>query len=167
MRYSFTTPLQKSIISRSTKIWICLLLLSVVMIYAYGKYINDKTNTLNLAMQVIESNIDKQNKNIDRLKYEMNFNDVNINYNKGFESALLKVFALIPDQVTITYLSLEEKRLVLKGTTPTQQVYSFYLGTSLKTIFDKSNVDFIPLTNGWFNFTSISTLDDDTNKAVK
>lgn len=167
MRYSFTTPLQKSIISRSTKIWICLLLLSVVMIYAYGKYINDKTNTLNLAMQVIESNIDKQNKNIDRLKYEMNFNDVNINYNKGFESALLKVFALIPDQVTITYLSLEEKRLVLKGTTPTQQVYSFYLGTSLKTIFDKSNVDFIPLTNGWFNFTSISTLDDDTNKAIK
>lgn len=167
MRYSFTTPLQKSIISRSTKIWICLLLLSVVMIYAYGKYINDKTNALNLAMQVIESNIDKQNKNIDRLKYEMNFNDVNINYNKGFESALLKVFALIPDQVTITYLSLEEKRLVLKGTTPTQQVYSFYLGTSLKTIFDKSNVDFIPLTNGWFNFTSISTLDDDTNKAIK
>lgn len=167
MKYSFTKPLPKSIVSRSTKIWICLFLLSIIIIYTYGIYLNSKIDTLNAARQTIESNIDSKNKDISRLKYELSLNSINESYNKGLKSAVLKLFALIPDQVTITYMSLEEKSLVLKGTTPTQQVYSFYLGTPLKTIFDKSNVDFIPLTNGWFNFTSISTLGDDSSKARK
>lgn len=167
MRYSFTPALPKSIISHLTKIWIFYILLSVAVIYVYGIYLNIQVKILDTTRQTTESNIDSQdsdidntNKNIARLQYELDLNKTNQNYNEELRNAILKLFALIPDQITITNMQLEEKRLVLKGITPTQQIYSFYLGTPLKSIFSKSNVDYFPLSNGWFNFTSISTIED-------
>ena len=116
--------------------------------------------------QITEDNMDAQdekisiiNKNTEQLQYEINLEQINKNYNYELQNALSKLFDLIPDQITITQISLEEDKLILKGITPTREIYSFLLQAPLKSIFTTSRVDFFPLPNGWFNFTSISTLD--------
>ncbi|RDU65507.1 hypothetical protein [Helicobacter sp. MIT 14-3879] len=166
MKYSFTSPLPKSIISHLTKIWIFYILLSVVIIYMYGIYLHIQIDALTTTQQHSEADINAQdsyidmlNSNIERLRYEINLDSTNNKYNNELKNALLKLFTLIPDQITITYISLEEKKLVIKGITPTRETYSFLLQAPLKSVFTTSRVDFFPLQNGWYNFTSISTLE--------
>ncbi|RAX54955.1 hypothetical protein CCY99_02090 [Helicobacter sp. 16-1353] len=168
MRYSFTSPLPKSIISRLTKIWIFYIILSVMIVYLSGLYLNIERNTLRSNMEIAESNINTQDEqiakiqaDINRLQYELNLDNTNKFYNSELKSALLKLFELIPNQITITQISLEEKRLVLKGITPSREIYSFLLQAPLKSIFTTSRVDFFPLPNGWYNFTSISVLKEE------
>ena len=118
---------------------------------------------LNNNIQDIENNMNIQdkkialiNKNIERLKYEANLDNINKNYNNAVQQSLLNLFALIPDQITITQIKLEEEKLTLKGITPTRELYSFLLQAPLRSIFTTSRVDFFTLTNGWFYLTSIS-----------
>ena len=125
---------------------------------------------LNNNAQIVENNMKKKkkkialiNKNIERLKYEANLDNINKNYNNEVQQSLLNLFTLIPDQITITQIKLEEEKLTLKGITPTRELYSFLLQAPLRSIFTTSRVDFFPLPNGWFNFTSISVL----NKEAK
>ncbi len=166
MKYSFTNSLPKSIISNITKIWIFCTILSVAIIYLFGIYLNAQKNTLQITTQSTKINIDsiykkasKIKADIDRLDYEITLDTINKNYSNELQNALIKLFALIPDQITITYIELEEKRLVLKGITPSREIYSFLLQSPLKSVFTTSRVDFFPLPNGWYNFTSISILD--------
>ena len=166
VRYSFTAPRPKSIVSKLSKIWIFYTILSVVIIYIGGIYLRIETNIFQSDTQITEDNMDAQdekisiiNKNTEQLQYEINLEQINKNYNYELQNALSKLFDLIPDQITITQISLEEDKLILKGITPTREIYSFLLQAPLKSIFTTSRVDFFPLPNGWFNFTSISTLD--------
>ncbi len=166
VRYSFTAPRPKSIVSKLSKIWIFYTILSVAIIYIGGIYLRIETNIFQSDTQITEDNMDAQdekisiiNKNTEQLQYEINLEQINKNYNYELQNALSKLFDLIPDQITITQISLEEDKLILKGITPTREIYSFLLQAPLKSIFTTSRVDFFPLPNGWFNFTSISTLD--------
>lgn len=170
VRYSFTTPQPKYIISKLTKIWIFYMIVSVIIVYFGGIYLKIEVNMLDNNIQIVENNMNIQdkkialiNKNIERLKYEVNLDNINKNYNNEVQQSLLNLFALIPDQITITHIKLEEEKLTLKGITPTRELYSFLLQAPLRSIFTTSRVDFFPLPNGWFNFTSISVL----NKEVK
>lgn len=166
VRYSFTAPRPKSIVSKLSKIWIFYTIISVAIIYIGGIYLRIETNIFQSDTQITEDNMDAQdekisiiNKNTEQLQYEINLEQINKNYNYELQNALSKLFDLIPDQITITQISLEEDKLILKGITPTREIYSFLLQAPLKSIFTTSRVDFFPLPNGWFNFTSISTLD--------
>lgn len=170
VRYSFTTPQPKYIVSKLTKIWIFYVIVSVIIVYFGGIYLKIEVNMLNNNVQIVENNMNIQdkkialiNKNIERLKYEANLDNINKNYNNEVQQSLLNLFALIPDQITITQIKLEEEKLTLKGITPTRELYSFLLQAPLRSIFTTSRVDFFPLPNGWFNFTSISVL----NKEAK
>ena len=170
VRYSFTTPQPKYIVSKLTKIWIFYMIVSVIIVYFGGIYLKIEVNMLNNNAQIVENNMNIQdkkialiNKNIERLKYEANLDNINKNYNNEVQQSLLNLFALIPDQITITQIKLEEEKLTLKGITPTRELYSFLLQAPLRSIFTTSRVDFFPLPNGWFNFTSISVL----NKEAK
>lgn len=167
VRYSFTTALPKYIVSKLTKIWLFYIILSLGMIYAAGLYLNAEKSTLFNNARLTEDDIAlrdddiaKIQADIDRLNFETELNASNRRYNAELQGALLKLFGLIPDQITITYMHLEEKRLVLKGITPTREIYSFLLQAPLRSIFTTSRVDFYPLSNGWYNFTSVSVLED-------
>lgn len=167
MKYSFTQPFPKSIISYLTKIWLFYIILSVGMIYLNGIYLNIKADTFKATKNMLDTQIDTQDENINtvnihtnRLNYELKLDNLNKYYNNELKDAIIKLFSLIPDQITITYIELEEKKLVLKGITPSRETYSFLLQAPLKSIFNTSKVDYFPLPNGWYNFTSISTLDE-------
>lgn len=165
MRYSFTQPLPKSIISRLTKVWVFYIALSVGIVYLYGIYLNLQKYALRSNMNLTEMSIDSSDsetaqvtRHIERLKYEANLYNLNKTYTDELRIALTKLFDLIPDQITITQITLEENRLVLKGITPSREIYSFLLASPLKSVFTTSSVNYFPLPNGWYNFTSISTL---------
>lgn len=169
MRYSFTSPLPKSLISQLTKIWIFYIVLSVGIVYLTGIYLSIERDTLKNNTQLTESSINAQDEqiikiktDINRLEYELNLDNINKFYNDELREALIKLFGLIPDQITITQINLEEKKLTLKGITPTREVYSFLLQAPLKSIFTTSSVNFFPLPNGWYNFTSISVLKEES-----
>ncbi len=166
IRYSFTTARPKSIISKLSKIWVFYTILSVAIIYIGGSYLKIETSIFQSNIHIIEDNMDTQdakisviNTNTEQLKHEINIDKINKNYNYELQNALNKLFDLIPDQITITQILLEENKLILKGITPTREIYSFLLQAPLKSIFTTSRVDFFPLPNGWFNFTSISVIE--------
>ena len=171
MRYSFTTANPKSVISRLTKIWIFYILLSTIIIHVFGIYLKIQREAILESMKYSQQNIEVKDKdtdtirkNIDRLEYEVNLDNMNTKYNSELKDALNNLFKLIPDQITITQMIVDEKRLTLKGTTPTREVYSFLLQVPLKSIFTTSKVDFFPLENGWYNFTSVSEIKEYNNE---
>lgn len=166
MKYSFTQPLPKSIISHLTKIWIFYIALSVGIIYAYGIYLNYQINTVKSLSQISSVDMNTQdefinltNENMRQMQYEIDLDSLNKTYNSDVYVALSKLFDIIPNQITINYIELQEKALILKGITPTREEYKFLLEAPLKSAFTKSNADFFALPNGWHNFTSISTVD--------
>lgn len=166
MKYSFTQPLPKSIISHLTKIWIFYIALSVGVIYAYGIYLNYQIKTVKSLAQMSSVDINAQdefinltNENMRQMQYEIDLDTINKTYNNDVNIALSKLFEIIPDQITINYIQLQENALTLKGITPTREAYAFLLEAPLKSTFSKSRADFFALPNGWYNFTSISTVD--------
>lgn len=167
MKYSFTPPLQKSIISHLTKIWIFYIFLSLGIIYGYGVYLDlqvttIKANTKNSGGDITEYDafINATNENVSLLQYEIDLDTLNKNYNSDVNLATTKLFDIIPDQITINYIMLEENKLTIKGITPTREAYAFLLEAPLRSTFTKSRADFFALPNGWFNFTSINTVEE-------
>lgn len=163
MRYSFTEALPKSVISKLAKIWIFYLVLSVIIIYAAGIYLTMQKNVVIINTRSIENAIENREKqienirsNYDRLNEEIDLNKLNTEYNNKVRNALSNLFEFIPDQITITQIIMEDKKLTIKGITPSRELYSFLMQAPLRSIFNTSKVDFFPLQNGWFNFTSIS-----------
>ena len=163
MRYSFTEALPKSIISKLAKIWIFYLVISVIIIYGAGIYLTMQKNVVIINTRSIENAIENREKqienirsNYDRLNEEIDLNKLNTEYNNKVRSALSNLFEFIPDQITITQIIMEDKKLTIKGITPSRELYSFLMQAPLRSIFNVSKVDFFPLQNGWYNFTSIS-----------
>lgn len=166
MKYSFTPPLQKSIISHLTKIWLFYIFLSLGIIYGYGVYLNYQITSIKAKTQSSGTDITEHdnfinttNENVRLLQYEINLDSTNNRYNDDVNLATAKLFDIIPDQITINYIMLEEDKLTLKGITPTREAYAFLLEAPLKSTFTKTRADFFALPNGWFNFTSISTVE--------
>ncbi len=168
MKYSFTAPQPKSIISHLTKIWLFYLVLSLFIIYCYGIYLQYRISafiataqTSNIEIDTQDAGLDNMNAAMDRLRYQIALDSQNKAYNNDLTIAVTKLFDIIPDQITINYLQLEPDKLTLKGITPTRENYKFLLEAPLKSTFTKSRADFFALPNGWYNFTSISTVGDE------
>ncbi len=167
MKYSFTPPLQKSIISHLTKIWIFYILLSLGIIYGYGVYLQLQMTTIKAHATQSGGNITQHDafinatsENVRLLQYEIDLDSTNRTYNNDVNLALTKLFDIIPDQITVNYILLEETKLTIKGITPTREVYAFLMEAPLKATFTQTRADFFALPNGWFNFTSISTVSE-------
>ena len=164
MKYSFTQPLPKSIISHTTKIWIFYILLSIGIIYGYGIYLNYQISTINSHANLSSTDITQSdeainelNEKLRKMRYEAQIDTDNKTHNADVAGALGRIFDLVPNQITINYVELQENTLTIKGITPTREAYAFLLEAPLRSAFHKSRADFYALPNGWFNFTSIST----------
>lgn len=78
--------------------------------------------------------------------------------NNMLKDSVENLFDLIPEQITLNKIQMEQYQLTLYGTTPSKQIYTFLLEVPLRSIFNQSRADFYMLPNGWYNFVSISKL---------
>ncbi|WP_235605098.1 hypothetical protein [Campylobacter fetus] len=66
----------------------------------------------------------------------------------------------MPDAITLNDVYIDTNSLIVKGLTPTKDVYKLLLEAPLKSIFNSSSTTFYQLENGWFNFVSINKMDN-------
>ena len=78
--------------------------------------------------------------------------------NNMLKDSVENLFDLIPEQITLNKIQMEQYQLTLYGTTPSKQIYTFLLEVPLRSIFNQRRADFYMLPNGWYNFVSISKL---------
>lgn len=167
MRYSFTPPLPKSSISKLTKIWIFYFILTSTIFYFAGIQLELQRNNLNIELQIIESNIkDSQEEQakialtIERLEFEKNILKEDIKHNEDLILTINHLLDLIPPQITLSSIELSEHKLTIKGVTPTREAATLLLTAPLRSYFNTSEANFLERPDGWFNFTSISVLDN-------
>lgn len=70
------------------------------------------------------------------------------------------IFAIIPDQVTLTKVEISQNCLVLYGQTPSKELYNLHLAPALKSIFTTSETSFSKSPNGGMKFISVNKLDN-------
>ncbi|WP_279127829.1 hypothetical protein, partial [Helicobacter winghamensis] len=80
--------------------------------------------------------------------------------NTLLKESVENLFGLIPEQITLNKIQMEQYQLTLYGTTPSKQIYTFLLEVPLRSIFHQSRADFYMLPNGWYNFVSVSKLEE-------
>lgn len=161
--YSFIRPQKKHIISKLSKIWIFYSIASVAVLAAYIGVVESQK----LYMQIqTEENIQRKHnyenqialaqKELATSQDKSAFAEQIQAQNARITKTILNLFDLTPDQITLNSIEMQTDRLILKGVTPSKEIYSFLLEAPLRSIFHESRVDFFPLANGWFNFVSVS-----------
>lgn len=168
--YSFIQPKAKSIFRRFTKFWLFYILLMIVCIGVFDRFLETRIDgkqyevvDMDDQTKEVSEKITATKEYIARLVYEQNtvaLIDEKIggvkSTNQRFRSGFERLVNLIPAQITLKSIRIDERKLELKGITPSEEVYKFLLEAPLKASFDESRVDFFPLVNGWFHFTSVS-----------
>lgn len=66
------------------------------------------------------------------------------------------LFALVPDSIYLNETEIYKNKLVLKGYTPSKEIYNYLLLPPLKSIFTETKTWFFPMDNGWYRFVSES-----------
>ena len=161
--YSFIRPQKKNIISKLSKIWIFYILASVAIMVGYMGVV--EAEKLYMTIQTEENIARKQEyqAQIARAQAELGIaqdqsafaNQIQAQ-NARITKTILSLFDLTPDQITLHSIEMHRDRLIIKGVTPSKEIYNFLLEAPLRSIFNESRVDFFPLANGWFNFVSVS-----------
>ncbi|WP_066387323.1 hypothetical protein [Helicobacter himalayensis] len=169
--YSFIQPKTKSILKKLTKVWILFMVLAVLCIAGFYVLLNFQIYQKQNELTLIETHTHKLDLGIiaakdylNRLQFEQskttriveNLDSQVIPSNKRYREGFERLLALIPAQITLRSLKIDNDYLELRGITPSKEVYVFLLQAPLKANFDESRVDFFPLANGWFNFVSVS-----------
>lgn len=163
MKFSFLTPKPKYIFAKITKIWIMYIIFSMIIIFGflivlkYQTYLSQKKeHDYQLKQIYYQQEISKLESYYSRIVYESNLAKARQTSNFMVRDAVINLFNIIPDQITTTYIEVGSNSLIIKGVTPSKEVFKFLLQDPLKAIFGKSAVSFFALSDGWYRFVSIS-----------
>ena len=165
--YSFIKPQKKHILNLFNKIWI-FLIISVVLIFAAVNFaIAFKNQTLRNETQMLKQNIEQTKQRINQadelaelLKQRRDVAAQIASSNALLKQSVRNLLDLVPQSITLEEISMDENSLVVKGTTPSRDVFNMLLATPLKSIFSTSNTSFYQLPNGWLNFISTNKTDN-------
>ncbi len=98
--------------------------------------------------------------NYDTLKEELAFAIEIKTSNTLLKDNIANIFAIIPDQVTLTKIEVSQNCLVLYGETPSKELYNLHLTPALKSIFTTSETAFSKMSGGGVKFISINKLEN-------
>ncbi len=99
-------------------------------------------------------------KNKARIEYELQaVKDSQID-NVLMRDSLENLLNIIPEQITLSLVQIQNGMLIIKGNTPTKELFIFLLQDPLKAIFGESKVNFTELSNGSYDFTSQNKAND-------
>lgn len=167
MPYSFIQPKPKPLIFQDTKIWLTFigLALSILISFHYMLVLQISLAKDDIKLHTFkEANSKDQissiKNNIEELHVKVNFAQ-NINSNNiVIKDSIENLFDLIPKKITLTKIQMSKNSLTIQGRTPNKDTYRFLLAVPLKSIFEKSTVNFYLTDNGWYKFTSISSFEN-------
>lgn len=161
MTYSLLKPKKKPIFSLFSKIWIGFIALVLCALIGANLYIQhenlgllDDLEEINSQYALIVSNIHKTNEKIATLTTQKNLANAIYASNLLLKQSIKNLFDLVPDSVTLSEVYSDNSTLIIKGITPTRDVFNLLLGAPLRSIFSTSNTTFHQAPNGWLNFIS-------------
>jgi hypothetical protein len=171
--YSFTKPRKKEAFSYETKLLFALfhttlmilLIIEFVLNYKIWTY-QDKTKDYKTKNYDLKLNIKKNKNKIFQINEQKILYDDLMTNNLFLKDSIKNLFDLVPDKITLESARMSEKKLILKGITPTKEVYKYLLLAPLESIFHHTYTSYYQQENGWFMFESTSTLEleEETNE---
>jgi hypothetical protein len=174
VKYSFSTPRPKRVISGEIGLALFFFMISIVMVMiAYG-FLAYKTHQFNEQHKAFGQNIDQQEhlkreteRRITIIESEVKKSEQIATNNTVMKESIRNLFDLVPDTITLTRAILDKDSLVLYGETPNKEAYEFMLQAPLKSIFHRTYTSFYPIENGWYNFVSTNYLEEETIAEVQ
>lgn len=165
MNYSFTQPSKKTFLKKVSRIWWGYILLTLFIFVGFvailkiqGHYMQQKTQVASHIQQSLLDEIKDIQEQLLSEQEKVQFAEYITHQNTLLKESVENLFDLIPEQITLNKIQMEQYQLTLYGTTPSKQIYTFLLEVPLRSIFHQSRADFYMLPNGWYNFISVSKL---------
>ncbi len=164
--YSFIKPQKKPIFSLFSKIWMLFISTVVLLFAAVNLFVELKSSSLRNETQISkqkQDQIKEQIKQTDELtallKQRRDSANEILASNAVLKQSVRNLLDLVPSSITLNEIAMDKNSLVVKGTTPSRDVYNMLLATPLKSIFNTSNTSFYQLDSGWLNFISTNKTD--------
>ena len=164
--YSFIKPQKKPIFSLFSKIWMLFISTVVLLFAAVNLFVELKSSSLRNETQISkqkQDQIKEQIKQTDELtsllKQRRDSANEILASNAVLKQSVRNLLDLVPSSITLNEIAMDKNSLVVKGTTPSRDVYNMLLATPLKSIFNTSNTSFYQLDSGWVNFISTNKTD--------
>ncbi len=165
MNYSFTPPGKKTILKKVSRIWWGYIFLTLFIFAGFVAILKVQEYFMQQNKEIAISTQKKTLQEIKDLQEYLIIEQEKVQFESHItaQNTLLKdsiknLFDLIPEQITLNKIQMEQYQLTLYGTTPSKQIYTFLLEVPLRSIFHQSRADFYMLPNGWYNFVSKSKL---------
>jgi len=165
--YSFIKPRKKPFFDLFSKFWLLLIATSVLLFAIVNLVVELKSNSLLSDAQISrqkQAQTKEQIRQTDELTALLKQRRDSANEiaasNAVLKQSLRNLLDLVPSSITLHEISMDKNSLIVKGTTPSRDVYNMLLATPLKSIFNTSNTSFYQLDNGWLNFVSTNKTDN-------
>ncbi|EAJ6150567.1 MULTISPECIES: hypothetical protein [Campylobacter] len=172
MRYSLIKPKTKPIFNLFTRIWIYFTSISVALIFllfiilVFKNYStrlqldNKKEELIQTITQINAGKIKYKELLRQNDKVELILGSLTKENREGKNKTLLKsiqnLFALVPKDISLDEVLMENNSLILRGITPSKEMFALLLETPLRSIFSSSQVSYYQLENGWYRFVSVN-----------
>ncbi|TLD82411.1 hypothetical protein LS70_007345 [Helicobacter sp. MIT 11-5569] len=167
MNYSFTQPGKKTFFKKVSRIWWGYIFLTlfvfagfVAILKVQGYFMQKNTQLASQMQRTLLEEIKELQEHLIVEQEKVQFIEYVSHQNILLKESIENLFDLIPEQITLNKIQMEQYQLTLYGTTPSKQIYTFLLEVPLRSIFHQSRADFYMLPNGWYNFVSVSKLED-------
>lgn len=174
MKYSFIAPRKKRLISGELRLVLFFFTVTIAMLvgtymfleYKTYDFVNERKNVA-LKEKSIKRSVEAMQEQIKTIEKEAKIVEQVTTSNAVMKESIRNLFDLVPEDITLSRAELEEKSLILYGTTPNKDTYEYMLHAPLRSIFNRSYTSFYPIENGWYRFVSSNYLDDETVEEIK
>jgi len=167
--YSYKQPREKPIFDTFTKMWLIFVSIALIGVLGYGFYLYNRSSNFSSKIELKNRELNKLQKSILSLKKSIKsiqkrryISDKIDHSNLLLKNSMKNLFSLVPDQIVLSKLDMDENRLKIEGFTLTKNAYKLLLEPPLKSIFTQSKVIFkYDPYKGKYKFVSINHYKED------
>lgn len=174
MKHSFITPRRKRIISGELRLVLFFFTVTIAMLVGTYLFLEYKTYDFvnerkKLAQKEIslKASTEQMEEEIDIIEQEAKIAEEVMTSNTVMKESIRNLFDLVPEEITLSRAELDQKSLILYGTTPNKDTYDYMLHAPLRSIFHQTYTSFHPMGNGWYRFVSTNYLKDESLEGVE
>lgn len=168
MTRSYIQPKSKQVLSDEMQLVILFFTITIAMLFLTYGFLKLRNYTFEKSMTRIEAKkvelktaTQKMQHQIQIVEQESDRAEKVVTENSVLKESVKNLFDLVPDRIILTEVELNKNSLVMKGITPSKDVYEFLLQAPLRSIFNNTYTSFYQANNGWLSFVSTNTLDEE------